>query len=341
MSLSRAIPVMPLRFLQIRNTQSEKMISKGKSSDRRIAAVADAIENMLRQDGIHLSREGIHFLASTCGIAEPEALSQALSSPLDCEAECICEMICYPDEAQQATLEPVLEEARLEEGYEISAVSDMLALRSIETPVYFPGNDIPFTMDIPASTISRFVRRLRAGRSIDGRITGAIRQNIQSVATALFLKVKLRNARFAFDENRVAAVLCFLDRMDENTPDYMDLFSVFCRILEFMGTRDELYDALMKRREKLAEMLRQAEKSREDLEKQPVEALIMQKKTISAVNEEEVHDEISRIDRIATAIFGRTGHADPAGHPTGAPGVHFGVFNRDEDGLGRVIKILS
>ncbi len=278
------------------------MRSGGRNTDQRISALTDAVEDLFKK-GVYLSDSVVHYLASTYDISDPEALSQALSPPFDCEAESICEMVFYPDESQQAVLEPVLEEIRIENEEEKNAAADMLAARNITASLYFPSIPAPCRLLVPDPALRRFIHRIKAERRIDRRIIRAIHDNIRSPETIAALKVKLRNARFAFQENRVSSICAFLACMDEDTPDFMALFMEFCGILEHMGADKDLYAAMMETRRKYMEMIRQARKNEANLKTQPVEALIMRGTNIAAVNVGDIRGRIDRIDRISMNIF--------------------------------------
>lgn len=291
---------------------------------RKILVVAGAVEELFKK-GVYLSGEMVHHLDSAFGIDGPEAFLQALSPPLDAEAESICEMVLFPDEAQQAALEPVFEEVLIESEPEKAALADSLAIKGLKTAVYFPGAGYPVEIEIPGSAMTRFITRLRPERRIDRRVARAIRENVHSQSTATALKVKLRNARFAFEENRVSSICHFLSSIDAGEPDFMDLFMLLCRICETMDANKDLYTALMKAKRQCAEMIRLAGKSKAALQKEPVEALMMRGVTIAAIDEEAVRRQIAHIDRIAMALFGETEDAGMLANGR-APAVAFDVY---------------
>ena len=305
----------------------------------RIQKLADAIEATLGQ-GIYLSKGTAHFMESTCGIAHPADLARALTLPLDAEAESICEMIFYPDEVQQMRLEPAAQECGALSGEERTMVEEMIAAGSVEAGIFFPGIDTPASIPIPGEAAARFVRRLGLDRQIDPGILSTVHERAGSPHRASALAVRLRNARFAFSENRRLSLEAFLIRMDAEDPEFMDLFDMLCRVLDAVDDRDELYDALMDRKRRCVEMIQRAEKNRKDLEKQPVEALMMRGMSIAAINEGETKREIHQIDRIAMCLYGRTEHAAML---TGkaSPAIHTGVYKKDADDLEQVIRILS
>ncbi|MGM0403889.1 MAG: hypothetical protein ACQEQN_09250 [Thermodesulfobacteriota bacterium] len=278
------------------------MTSGDRDTDQRISALADAVEDLFKK-GVYLSDSVVHYLASTYDISDPGALSQALSPPFDCEAESICEMVFFPDESQQALLEPLLEEIRIKGEEEKNAAADILAARKITTSLYFPSVPAPCRLVVPGPALRRFIHRIKAERCIDHRITRAINENIRSPEMIATVKVKLRNTRFAFEENRVSALCAFLAGVEENTPDFAALFMELCAILEYMGADKDLYAAMMETRRQYMEMIRQARKNEADLKSQPVEALIMRGTNIAAVNVAEVRGRIDRIDQIAMKIF--------------------------------------
>lgn len=308
-------------------------------ADKRISAIADAIDDLFK-NGILLSGDVLSFLESTYGISGPEELSAALAPPFDCESESICEMLFYPDEAQQKRLEPILEENPIKNEREKNDLADAFSARSVVPALYFPGIDRPVTVDIPDSVRRRFINRLGTNRRMDSRIKRAINENIQTPGTATTLKVKLRNTRFAFDDNKVSSICHFLVDVDENDPAFMPLFILLCRILETMAPDKDLYTALMETKYQCMEMLRQAEKNKTDLEKEPVEALMMKGATIAAVNVEAVRVTIDQVDQMALKLFGKTENI-PSGGPPQPPAINLGVYKTDETGIDGIIKILS
>lgn len=314
------------------------MTSGDHHAERRISAVADAVEEIFRQ-GIHLSDTVIHYLSSTYDISSPEALFRVLTPPFDCDAESICDMVFYPDESQQLLLEPVLEENPVENDREKSALADNLRKRSIDTTLYFPSSPQSLRMEIPGTALRRFIHRINPDRRIDPQIIRAMDENITSPQISTILKVKLRNKRFPLDENRVSAICDFLKKIDEQSPSFMDLFALFCQVIEDANTED-LYTFLMRAKQRRMEMLRLAEKNETDLKGQPVEALMMKGASIAAVNAEEVRRQIDFIDRISIGMFGKTETLSLAGQPA-APSVNLGVYKSKGDDLDRIIKILS
>ncbi len=315
------------------------MTGDNRNSRQRITAVADAIEAVFKK-GIHLTDDVLHYLESTHAIVHPEELHRMLLPPFDCDSESICEMVFYPDESQQAFLEPVLEKNSIKDNQEKKMLADMLAEKNIAPAIYFPSNTRPCCASIPDAAIHRYIQRINADRRIDPRILAAIRLAIQSPETAAAVKVKLRNSRIDFTDYRVSSICAFLDGIEENSADFMDLFVLLCRVLETMSPDTDLFSALMETKHKCLEMIRQAEKNETDLKQNPVEVLMMRGETIAAIDAAQVRIQIDRIDRIALALFGRTGTL-PATDQDQGPAINLGVFRKKGDDLDRLIKIFS
>ncbi len=315
------------------------MTGDNRNRRQRIKAVADAIEAVFKK-GVHLTGDVLHYLESTHAIVHPEELLGALLPPFDCDSESICEMVFYPDESQQAFLEPVLEKNPIEDEQEKKVLADMIAARKIGAAIYFPSADRPCRLSIPDAAVHRYIQRINADRRMDPRILEAIGLAIQSPETAAAVKVKLRNARFDFEDYRVASICAFLDGIEENSPDFMDLFVLLCRILETMSADADLFSALMETKHKCLEMIRQAEKTETDLKQNPVEVLMMRGETIAAIDAAQVRTQIDYIDRVALALFGRTGALPTTGQNQG-PSVNLWVFRKKGDDLDRLIKIFS
>ncbi len=315
------------------------MTSDFNKPNKRTMAIANEIANLL-ENGIHLSADTVHYLESTYGISRPEEIFKALTLPFDTEMESLCEMIFFPDEAQQIILEPVIEESRLETCEDASSLAAILAQRAIETVLYFPKGELLADVPIPEPALYQFINRLRIYRRIDPRITEKVNECISSSNTATAIKVVLRNTMFDFEEHRVSAICSFLTQVEQNNRDYLNLFVFFCNLLDTMNPDENLHLALVKAKRRYVEMIRQSEKTEKDLKKQAMEVMIMNRTPVAAVNIEEVYKNISYIDRIAMSLFGKV-ETTTLEHAQQAPEVQFGVFKKDNQGIAKVIKILS
>jgi hypothetical protein len=271
-------------------------------ADQHIRSVSNAVRALFEK-GVHISVDTAHFLESTYGVSRPDELLKMLLPPFDCEGESLCDMIFFPDENQQLMLEPALEENPIKTVSEISMLAGMVTASPIKAALYFPQGRERLTVEIPETVVRRFVSRLRADRQIDARIKQAIHDRIKTPSMVKMLKVKLRNTRIDFDENNVLSICDFLRAIDENTPEFIDIFMFFCEVLESMKPGEILFDAILKKRQTALEMIRLADKNEKELQRLPIEAIMMSGNSISAVNVEEVRVQINRIDLLTAKIF--------------------------------------
>jgi hypothetical protein len=271
-------------------------------TDQHIRTVANAVRELFEK-GIHISIDTAHFLESTYGFSSPDELLKMLLPPFDCDGESLCDMIFFPDEHQQLALEPVIEENPIKNAPELRMLTDMVTAGPIKATLYFQQSKACLTVEIPETVVRRFVNRLRADRQIDARIKQAIHDRIKTPPMMKMLKVKLRNTRFDFDENSVLSICDFLQAIDENTIDFIDIFMLLCEVLESMKPGEILLDALLKKKRTASEMIRLAEKNEKELQRLPIEAIMMTGNSISAINVEKVRVEINRIDQLIGKMF--------------------------------------
>ncbi len=307
--------------------------------EQKYRQLADTIREILT-GGIPLSGDVLHYLDSAMGIHTPEVLQQVLAVSDDCEAQSLCELVFFPDEMQQARIEPLLEQTRFADA-EIDEMADYLVRAGIDAILVFPDDAGAARLAVTEPALRQFICRLKIDRIIDARLAGAIDNRFAGTDRRLYLRVALRNARFPFSDNAVGFLCEFLSRIAPDTPDFMDLFVFGCDTLERIGSHDDMYDALMARKRHYMEMIRQTLKSEQQLHQQPVEALMLKGISLSCTGIDEARRQISRIDRISLAVFGKTERIDRLSATEDAQPFDLGVFDKCTGGIDRIIKILS
>lgn len=307
------------------------------ADDNKIQKAADAIVSLFA-DGIRLSPDVLHYMNSVAGVQNAAEMRPLLAEPDDCDGQSLCELIFFPDVAQQVRIEPLLENETFDPA-DVDGLIQRLARTDVQTTLAFPEDADNCRIPVPPYALSQFIRRLHIDREIAPPVAEAISAQIESRATALWLRVKLRNARFAFSAHFSSFICAILANISETEPEFSDMFAFACDSLEEIGPETDIYLALMDRKRHCGEMIQKARQSEKNLRELPVEALIMKGVNIPCISVDDARRRIDIIDRISIAVFGRTELTENLMAEAHQP-MDLGLFNRHTD-IDRVIKILS
>ncbi len=305
--------------------------------DNKIKPLAEAIETLLT-DGIGLTGDVMHYLNSVAGVQNPAELKTMLGDGDDCDGQSLYELIFFPDENQQIQIEPLLENAVFDAD-DVDGLIVRLTESDMQTTLHFPESAASCRIPVPAYAVARFVRRLHLDRHIDHQVGTALARHIESRSLYLALRVKLRNARFAFSANFSSFLCGFVAHIAETEPDFRAMFDFAVDTLERIAPETDIYAALMDRKRHCGEMIRKARQNDQNLRELPVEALILKGVNISCINIDDARRQMELIDRISVAVFGQTELTDNGTNEAQQP-VDFGQFDRHTD-IEKVIRILS
>ncbi len=292
----------------------------------------DAIGRIFAK-GLTLSAEARHYIDSTFLHPSPDELAKMLSGEADSETETLLELIFFPGEDIQIELEPLLEAARFERGDEGRVVSALVA-RTLETEVLIPGRRSALPLGIPAAIAARFVARLNIARHLDSRLREALERHVAPEQQARF-KVRFRNARAALDEDRIAFLGRFFERLGAESDTALPGLDFLLALFGEGPSGGDIYRDLMEKKRFYLHNLKKALDAHRQLEKSNMETLMLQGTRFAYIDPADARDKIRRIDRIAWAVFGRS---DPCGQE--ADGVDLGEFSRRE-GLDAMFQLLS
>ncbi|MGM0452286.1 MAG: hypothetical protein ACQERN_03870 [Thermodesulfobacteriota bacterium] len=307
------------------------------SDDNKIKPFAEAIGALLT-DGIGLTGDVLHYLNSVAGVQSPDELETLLTGAEDCDGQSLYELIFFPDETQQIQIEPWTANAAFTAA-EVNGLIERLRKSNVEATLHFPESEGSCRIHVPADAVSMFIRRLHLDRPIDSQVDTAMAGHIESRAMYLRLRVKLRNARFAFSADTSSFICGFVAHIAEDDPDFTALFDFAVDTLERIAPETDIYLALMDRKRHCGEMIRKARQNDQNLRQLPVEALILKGINISCINIDDAYRQMEFIDRISLAVFGKTELAENGMAEAQQP-VDFGQFDRNTD-IDKVIKILS
>lgn len=196
----------------------------------RIAPLARAVAALLSR-GLDPDAQARHFLASTFGTTDPEALSVLAADPDSHEGALLCGYLLFPGPGALALLEEPLAAASLspaEVPVLAASVAQELAPQSHPGPPHgrAPGDPFPFPLPsvavrLPSGTfplpltpesLLSFVARLRPERTPPLELSAALDRRLPR-AQALAARAVLRQGRLAFSPPQTAFLRSLIDRL--------------------------------------------------------------------------------------------------------------------------------
>ncbi len=270
--------------------------------------LAAAIAQWLGQ-GMTLSPEARHFLESTFGCSYDQEVVDMLQDSAHPEGESILELVFSPSFDLRLKLEPVLEKHAFD-SRDTSCLLDCFFSRVKELVVLVGPQSLPARMPLTQDAARRFLERLHFHIRLDDRLSSRI-QELFADSSALLYKTLLRQARFSLDSHRRDFVILFLEQLQDHA-DRDALFRFVLHFLEETPLGEDLQQALLRKRMLLEHTLKRSRQLQQQIQTHAMETLIMQRVNVLHINEQEVLDELRRIDDICWHMFG---HLPPASDP--------------------------
>jgi len=285
---------------------------------------------------IVLSDDVRHYIDSTLAPASADQLAEFLTDSDNCEAATAIELIFFPDEAMQETIEPILAETDFS-AEDPSEIAASLCKRQMRAIIGFPDKRDKVALNVPAFAVRRLVDRLHLTRVIDRRLSETIKRLVPDAHAAARVRVKLRNARISQSKNQTGFLCSLIQALYNKSEDFWDCLAFAIELLEQTDPEADIYRALMAHKQFLIQSIRAAEKNRQALASNPVEALIMKGVNISSVDTEAAREKIDRIDRISVSVYGRT-EFFPGLEPSEQS---LDLDIRDKEDMASVLRLLS
>ncbi len=268
--------------------------------------LAQKIADIFRK-GLQADADLIHYIRSA--LSDTDELAEILTDEDHADNPPLLELIFFPDESIQTAVEAILEEGDYQNA-DCQKISEMILKNISSFVLCFPdGEKLHFSP--PFRVVEGFVKRLGITKKTDRRLIQAIAAHIPQ-EEQVFYKVRLRNSRFIPNEKNVAFLCNFLERIPkENRVGKENISGLFGYVLRFLGETGEgeaLYKALMESKKRCFRCLQQARSFEEHLGKGNMEILMLQGIRPPQMSREAALNEMSMIDRIAYAVFGRSEH---------------------------------
>jgi hypothetical protein len=277
-------------------------MQKFKSDDKKCFLLAEKIEQIFR-DGFVLSSDVMHYIDSTFSNPSINELEEIINDEHNCERDSLVELLFFPDESVQIELEELLEKEDFKKKDEEKVLSYILN-KKLVTTIRFPESKGSLKFFVPKSSAIQFISRLNISRKPNKRLLKAIDKFVSDKCRTP-VKVRLRNARVEFTENKIMFMRSFFEKLkvEENC---------FFKCLDFMldffdGIKDDIniQQSLVERKRSLFQNLQKAVKFEELLNKNNLEELISRGVRISHISKEDAMNNIVIIDTITLAVYGK------------------------------------
>ena len=270
--------------------------------------LADEILKIL-SNGLTLSDEVIHYIDSTFANPSIEEIKDILQDDTNCEKDSLVELLFFPDKQLQYQLEELLENETFEKEDE-KEVLDHLCRNPLELEFHFPEDKGSFGLKIPKTTAHQFIKRLNISRLIDRHLLSTIKDNTTANTKNMFA-VRLRDSRFAETDNALWFLSAFFEKWETEDSDVLRYFDFILLFLEELREKDDIFEALMKKKRFYLKHLKRAEKFEEQLLRANMETLMLKGQTAAFIDKNEARENMQIIDRISQSIFGKTEYFGP------------------------------
>jgi len=291
--------------------------------DQRCQLLAEKIDGILRR-GLTLDSKTLHFIDSTWLNPDTDQLKHFLCDESDSERESVLDLIFSPDESVQIELEDLLESKNFSRQDE-NVVRDLLMSRLPQTRLHFPDGRGALRLVLPAFNAGRFISRLRISKKLEDRIIESVNAHVNEEARAS-VKVRFRNKRTVCTENKIRFLCMFFERMNTNMTGFTDCVGFILSLLDEIREDNDMYHALISKKQSIFRSVQQAGKFEEQLKKSNIEIMRSQGFSAPYINKEEAIGNMRWIDRINMSVFGKTEFYEEPG-----PSVDYGEIENVHD----------
>jgi len=274
---------------------------KVKSVDRNCLLLTEKIEQIF-MDGFVLSDDIMHYIDSTFSNPSINELEEIINDEHNCERDSLIELLFFPDESMQIKLEEFLESEDFKKEDEEKVLSYIFD-KKLLTTIRFPESEDSLKFFLPKSSAMQFLSRLNISRKLNKGLIKAIDEFV-SDKCRIAVKVRLRNARVEFTENKIMFLRSFFEKLKVEDNYF---FKCLNFILDFFdGLKDDknILQSLLDSKELYFRDLQKAVKFEELLNKNNIETLISRGVRIPHISKEDAMHNIVIIDTIVLVVYG-------------------------------------
>ena len=268
--------------------------------DEKYVSFAKNIQKIF-QKGLKLNNKILYYIDSTFSNPSAYELEKIISDDSDCEKDALVELIFFPDESIQIQLEDVLEKYDFEKQNE-KKIADYLSLQQIETVIYFPDDRGSLKIEMPDSVVSQFISRLNISKKQHKKVFCAVNNYVDKNHKNC-VRVKLRNTRFAYTDNKILFLRCFFEKIKSDSNEFIECLDFILDFLDELQDDNDIFQALMDKKILYSQNLQKTEKFEEQIKENNMETLILQGVKIPYINKESTLNKMRIIDKINRAVF--------------------------------------
>ncbi len=274
--------------------------------EEKIAELTRFLTGVL-ENGIRLDSKTLDFIESSFAASTSCEVEEVLKNSDSNDMPVLEELLLFPDDTLRDGAEAILMKHEWD-SHDAEILTGCLVNQ--EVIIEFPDDaKIKF---VPSDDgITRFVERLNISRKIDKNLKLSARNLLSEKIAAKFLAL-IRGCDVEIIDQRADFFCRFVDISQgwniewDKGREFFEAVSFLLSIAGEIKSQESTYDLLSRKKQKLIEALNKAEKQRQMLEKGTIEALLMQRAVIMSIDEENTRRQISIIDRVCLAMFGRT-----------------------------------
>ena len=272
------------------------------NSESRCKLLADKILEIFRK-GFHINNDTLEFISSTFATTSPEGIQKILQDENSCERDSLLDLIFFPGISIQAQLEHILEKNNFQTS-DRKIIKSLLVKQGVQSAIYLSGNLKIIELDVPEFITELFITRLNIQKKTEKRIMDSIKNH------TCIVKVKLRNSRISFTENKILFVCDFLQSSIRKADIFLPCLDFILEIIDEAQDTDDIFKFLIEKKIFYYECIKKGGQDSEKLKKYNVEILILQGTRMPCINTADLRKKIEFINRISLAVFGIKQEAD-------------------------------
>ena len=275
-------------------------MQKVKSVDRKYLLLAEKIEQIF-MDGFVLSDDIKHYIDSTFSNPSINELEEIINDEHNCERDSLIELLFFPDESMQIKLEEFLESEDFKKEDEEKVLSCILD-KKLLTTISFPESEDSLKFFLPKSSAIQFLSRLNISRKLNKRLIEAIDEFVSDKCRTT-VKVRLRNARVEFTENKIMFLRSFFKKIKVEDNYFFNCLDFILDFFDRLKDDSNILQSLLDKKELYFRNLQKAVEFEEMLNKNNMETLISKGVRIPHISKEDAMHNIAIIDTIILAVY--------------------------------------
>ncbi|MBU2521593.1 MAG: hypothetical protein KKB23_01085 [Proteobacteria bacterium] len=276
-------------------------MKKFKSDDRKYLLFAEKIEQIFTY-GFVLNSDIRHYIDSTFLSPSINELEEIINDEHNCERDSLIELLFFPDDSMQVKLEEFLESEDFKKKDEEKVLSYILD-KKLLTTIRFPESKDSLKFFLPKSSAMQFLSRLNISRKLNERLIKAIDEFVSDKCKTA-VKVRLRNARVEFTENKIMFLRSFFEKIKVEDNYFFKCLDFMLDFFDRLEDDSNILQSLLDKKELYFCNLQKAVKFEEMLNKNNMETLISRGVRIPHISKEDAMHNIVIIDTITLAVYG-------------------------------------